>query len=67
MVDAIDEAEVEGHPRDIGALTTCQNSRITLDVYTKAVNSHKRAAQSKVVQMIVLRRGHIEGGRRTGI
>jgi integrase len=29
------------------------NSRITLDVYTQAVNSHKRAAQSKVVQMIV--------------
>lgn len=29
------------------------NSRITLDVYTQAVNSTKRAAQSKVVQMIV--------------
>jgi integrase len=29
------------------------NSRITLDVYTQAVNSHKRAAQSKVVQMIL--------------
>jgi hypothetical protein len=29
------------------------NSKITLDVYTQAVNSHKRAAQSKVVQMIV--------------
>ncbi|MGA7523241.1 MAG: site-specific integrase [Acidobacteriaceae bacterium] len=29
------------------------NSRITLDVYTQAVNSQKRAAQSKVVQMIV--------------
>ena len=28
------------------------NSKITLDVYTQAVNSHKRA-QSKVVQMIV--------------
>jgi hypothetical protein len=29
------------------------NSKITLDVYTQAVNSHKRAAQSKVVQMMV--------------
>jgi integrase len=29
------------------------NSRITLDVYTQAVNSQKRAAQSKVVQMMV--------------
>ncbi len=29
------------------------NSRITLDVYTQAVNSHKRAAQSKVVKMMV--------------
>ena len=29
------------------------NSRITLDVCTQAVNSHKCAAQSKVVQMIV--------------
>lgn len=29
------------------------NSRITLEVYTQAVTSHKRAAQSKVVRMIV--------------
>ena len=29
------------------------NSRITLDVYTQVVNSHKRAAQSKVVRMMV--------------
>ena len=29
------------------------NSRITLDVYTQAVNSNKRAAQSKVVSMMV--------------
>jgi site-specific recombinase XerD len=28
-------------------------SRITLDVYTLAVNSNKRAAQSKVVRMMV--------------
>jgi integrase len=29
------------------------NSRITLDVYTQTVNSTKRAAQSKVVKMMV--------------
>ena len=29
------------------------NSRVTLDVYTQAVNSNKRAAQSKVVRMMV--------------
>jgi hypothetical protein len=29
------------------------NSRTTLDVYTQAVSSNKRAAQSKVIQMIV--------------
>ncbi len=29
------------------------NSRITLEVYTQAVNSHKRAAQSKIVRMMV--------------
>ena len=28
-------------------------SRITLEVYTQAVTSHKRAAQSKVVKMMV--------------
>jgi integrase len=33
------------------------NSKITLDVYTQAVNSHKRAAQSKVVRMMVLDQG----------
>jgi hypothetical protein len=30
------------------------NSRITLDVDTHAVNSHKRAAQSRVVKMMVI-------------
>ena len=40
------------------------NSRITLDVYTQAVNSHKRAAQSKVVQMIVPSVGTIVGTKR---
>ena len=29
------------------------NSKITLEVYTQAVTSHKRAAQSKVVRMMV--------------
>ena len=33
------------------------NSRITLDVYTQAVNSNKRAAQSKVVKMMVSSEG----------
>jgi integrase len=36
------------------------NSRITLDVYTQAVNSNKRAAQSKVVRMMVPGLGHRE-------
>jgi integrase len=35
------------------------NSRITLDVYTQAVNSNKRAAQSKVVRMMVSNVGTI--------
>jgi integrase len=42
------------------------NSRITLDVYTQAVTSHKRAAQSKVVQMIVPIVGTREGKAQTG-
>jgi integrase len=29
------------------------NSRVTLDVYTQAVGSNKRAAQSKVVRMMI--------------
>lgn len=37
------------------------NSRITLDVYTQAVNSHKRAAQSKVVRMMVPNLGEAAG------
>jgi integrase len=37
------------------------NSRITLEVYTQAVNSHKRAAQSKVVRMMVPNLGETEG------
>ncbi len=40
------------------------NSRITLDVYTQAVNSTKRAAQSKVVRMIVPDLGTKEAERR---
>jgi integrase len=38
------------------------NSRITLDVYTQAVSSTKRAAQSKVVRMMVPGVGQIEAG-----
>lgn len=36
------------------------NSRITLEVYTQAVTSNKRAAQSKVVRMMVPNLGEIE-------
>jgi integrase len=36
------------------------NSRITLDVYTQAVSSNKRAAQSKVVKMMVPNLGEME-------
>jgi site-specific recombinase XerD len=35
------------------------NSRITLDVYTQAVTSNKRAAQSKVVRMMVSNAGTV--------
>ncbi|KAA6459121.1 site-specific integrase [Acidobacteria bacterium AB60] len=42
------------------------NSRITLDVYTQAVTSHKRAAQSKVVQMIVPNAGTTKVQAQTG-
>jgi site-specific recombinase XerD len=35
------------------------NSRITLDVYTQAVNSNKRAAQSKIVRMMIPNAGTI--------
>jgi integrase len=38
------------------------NSRITLDVYTQAVTSNKRAAQSKVVRMMVPNVGTNEVG-----
>jgi integrase len=36
------------------------NSRITLEVYTQAVTSNKRAAQSKVVRMMVPNLGEME-------
>jgi site-specific recombinase XerD len=35
------------------------NSRITLDVYIQALTSNKRAAQSKVVRMIVFNVGTV--------
>jgi Phage integrase family len=37
-------------------------SRITLEVYTQAITSHKRAAQSKVVKMMVKNAGENAGG-----
>ncbi len=37
------------------------NSRITLEVYTQAVTSHKRAAQSRVVRMMVPNLGEVKG------
>ena len=37
------------------------NSRITLEVYTQAVTSNKRAAQSKVVKMMVPNLGEMRG------
>jgi integrase len=39
------------------------NSRITLDVYTQALNSNKRATQSKVVRMMVSESGSETRGR----
>jgi site-specific recombinase XerD len=36
------------------------NSRITLDVYTQALSTNKRAAQSKVVKMMVPNLGEME-------
>jgi integrase len=39
------------------------NSRITLDVYTQAVNTNKRAAQSKVVRMMVSDVGTTDSGK----
>ena len=36
------------------------NSRITLDVYTQALSTNKRAAQSKVVKMMVPNLGEMK-------
>jgi hypothetical protein len=48
------EAVHHRHQRKEAEVTLRQaNIRITLDVYTQAVNSNKRAAQSKVVRMMV--------------
>jgi hypothetical protein len=38
-------------------LSSAQHTQITLDVYTQAVNSNKRAALSKVVKMMVSSEG----------
>ena len=42
-----------GDVKTVQELLRHANSRITLDVYTQAVNANKRAAQSKVVRMMV--------------
>jgi hypothetical protein len=39
--------------KTVQALLRHANSRITLDVYTQGVGSNKRAAQSKVVRMMI--------------
>jgi hypothetical protein len=44
---------VAANPRAFPSLRRLCLSRITLDVYTQAVNSNKRAAQSKIVRMMV--------------
>ncbi len=48
----IAEGERRGRPNRPGLLRQA-NSRITLDVYTQTVNSNKRAAQSKVMKMMI--------------
>jgi hypothetical protein len=42
------------------------NSEFTLNVYTQPVNSQKRAAQRKIVQMIVPNVGTLRDQARTG-
>ena len=39
-----------------------RNSRITLEVYTQATTSNKRAAQSRIVRMMVPNLGETRGG-----
>jgi integrase len=41
------------------------NSRITLDVYTQALSTNKRAAQSKVVKMMVPDLGEMKDEKHT--
>ena len=43
------------------------NSRITLEVYTQAVTANKRAAQSKVVKMMVPNLGENQGESHPGM
>jgi integrase len=59
-------AEANGEDvKTVQELLRHANSKITLGVYTQAVNSHKRAAQSKVVRMIVPDVGTKRNARRT--
>jgi integrase len=46
--------------KTVQELSRHANSSITLDVYTQAVNSNKRAAQSKVVKMMVPNLGEMK-------
>ena len=46
--------------KNVQELLRQANSRITLDVYTQAVSSNKRAAQSKVVKTRVPNRGEMK-------
>ena len=55
-----DEITPEKMSKTVQELLRHANSRITLDVYTQAVDSNKRAAQSKVVKMMVPNLGEIK-------
>jgi len=46
-------AQASAYVKTVQELVRHANSRITLEVYTQAITSNKRAAQSKVVRMMV--------------
>ena len=48
---------LKANREDVKTVQELLRHRITLDVYTQAVNSNKRAAQSKVVKMMVSSEG----------
>jgi hypothetical protein len=49
------EGQRRGHQDGARELLRHANSRITLEIYTQAVTPAKRAAQTKVVEMILLK------------